>query len=1045
MNAVVIRVTSDQLISGYEVIGVRGQRGIAATEGIAAGNHMFEGLDIEGSDDGCTLKVSHVFGFGESALPLTGTKAVLTEWQRQVAPGIATGITLNPEPPSPEESFLVADLFQSGLGGLRVPWEQGYWKPETYDGHTPEGYLYTVDFYYAPDRESCTRNIQQGEGQRVVATHRGYLQIWRERFNCFGELGIQTTLVITSTDSSYETFYAHLRTIEIGSVVFVYNEGEGGLNLRQCHRPSTNDTQCPRLFMPNGTKMTVIDGPIRAEKYTWWKLGGYVNGVLKTGWAVESLGGELRRPKQVLFNSIFHVGDSVLIFPSRLRLRQCPSPSRECSNFKWMNSGTRMTIIGGPEMTTDGYIWWKLQGDVDGDGVQDVGWAAEADPSLPTPSSGYSRSSPTLAKDVVAGQRIGLVSDHGCAQSPHLHFAARRQRQWERLDDDGSVKLNGEVIFSREHKCYDSNYEYKAMPRRVTPPNPHVNISVTPASVNFGSIIVGQSSDQTITITNQPNSTGILNGSVGTLSSPFSVVSGGGSFSLSPGQSRSVVVRFSPTTSGSFSAGLLITHNATNQSSPINIPLSGTGGGGCTVTPINIGQTVSGSLSTGDCRSPVRGSSYYADRYSFSASAGQQVAILLTSSAFNTYLYLISPSGSVIAQDDDGGGGTNSRIPPGSGFYRLPSSGTYIIEVTSYVANSIGNYTLSLSGSTSCTYSISPTSQSFGAAGGSGTVTVTAAGGCSWIATSNASWITITSGNSGTGSGTVTYSVAANTSTSSRTGTLTIAGQPFTVTQAGASSPGVTVIDHTMTNVRPSTCTAPPRVYTFQPTDSVAYSWTYVSGVRSGDSVRWEWYMPNGTLYTTATYTLTFTGNGCFWAGIYIAGYPPASTPGNWSVRVFYNGAQIVTESFTITGSTGPTVNEVEPNDTPSQAQLIPVPSTVNGQASPGATTGNWYLDINKNKQFDPGVDDRIEDFYQFTLSQATTVSITLSVPNPSAANLDLYVTDSQLRYVGYSYGPGTPPETVTVSLAPGTYYIIVTNFDPGPTIPTSYTLRISR
>jgi hypothetical protein len=85
-----------------------------------------------------------------------------------------------------------------------------------------------------------------------------------------------------------------------------------------------------------------------------------------------------------------------------------------------------------------------------------------------------------------------------------------------------------------------------------------------------------------------------------------------------------------------------------------------------------------------------------------------------------------------------------------------------------------------------CAYSISPTSQSFAASGGTGSVSVTTQSGCSWTAVSNASWITITSGSSSTGSGTVNYSVAANTSTSSRSGTMTIAGQTFTVNQAGA-------------------------------------------------------------------------------------------------------------------------------------------------------------------------------------------------------------------------------------------------------------------
>jgi Zn-dependent metalloprotease len=84
-----------------------------------------------------------------------------------------------------------------------------------------------------------------------------------------------------------------------------------------------------------------------------------------------------------------------------------------------------------------------------------------------------------------------------------------------------------------------------------------------------------------------------------------------------------------------------------------------------------------------------------------------------------------------------------------------------------------------------CTFSINPTSASFAAAGGTASVTVTKAAGCTWSATSNSSFITITSGTPGSGNGTVNYSVAANTGTA-RTGTMTIAGQTFTVTQAGA-------------------------------------------------------------------------------------------------------------------------------------------------------------------------------------------------------------------------------------------------------------------
>lgn len=89
---------------------------------------------------------------------------------------------------------------------------------------------------------------------------------------------------------------------------------------------------------------------------------------------------------------------------------------------------------------------------------------------------------------------------------------------------------------------------------------------------------------------------------------------------------------------------------------------------------------------------------------------------------------------------------------------------------------------------TSCSYSISPTSQAFGASGGTGSISVTAASGCNWTANSNVNWVTITSGSSGSGAGTVGYSVAANTSASLRTGALTITGQSFAITQAGAGA-----------------------------------------------------------------------------------------------------------------------------------------------------------------------------------------------------------------------------------------------------------------
>ena len=94
-------------------------------------------------------------------------------------------------------------------------------------------------------------------------------------------------------------------------------------------------------------------------------------------------------------------------------------------------------------------------------------------------------------------------------------------------------------------------------------------------------------------------------------------------------------------------------------------------------------------------------------------------------------------------------------------------------------------FTVSQDG-TNCSYSISPASQTLSASASTNTVNVTASAGCAWTATSNDSFLSINSGASGSGNGTVTYTIAANSITSPRTGTLTIAGQTFTVTQSAA-------------------------------------------------------------------------------------------------------------------------------------------------------------------------------------------------------------------------------------------------------------------
>ena len=101
-------------------------------------------------------------------------------------------------------------------------------------------------------------------------------------------------------------------------------------------------------------------------------------------------------------------------------------------------------------------------------------------------------------------------------------------------------------------------------------------------------------------------------------------------------------------------------------------------------------------------------------------------------------------------------------------------------------------FTLQITPGVSCTYSLSSSSQSFGSSGGSGSVNVVTTSGCTWTAVSNSNFVAITSGASGAGNGTVSYSVSPNTG-AARTGTLTIAGKSYTISQSANNPSGLAV------------------------------------------------------------------------------------------------------------------------------------------------------------------------------------------------------------------------------------------------------------
>ena len=154
----------------------------------------------------------------------------------------------------------------------------------------------------------------------------------------------------------------------------------------------------------------------------------------------------------------------------------------------------------------------------------------------------------------------------------------------------------------------------------------------------------------------------------------------------------------------------------------------------------------------------------------FDSSAASASVTVTTSSGCS---WTASNGGASWITITSGGSGTGS----GTVYYSITANtGTSGRSANMTIAGQ--NFSVAQSGQ-SCSFTLSPQyGANFDSSVASASVTVTTSSGCSWTASNGgASWITITSGGSGTGSGTVYYSITANTGTSGRSANMTIAGQ----------------------------------------------------------------------------------------------------------------------------------------------------------------------------------------------------------------------------------------------------------------------------
>jgi hypothetical protein len=106
------------------------------------------------------------------------------------------------------------------------------------------------------------------------------------------------------------------------------------------------------------------------------------------------------------------------------------------------------------------------------------------------------------------------------------------------------------------------------------------------------------------------------------------------------------------------------------------------------VPTLTTDSAVGGELATDD---PTFEAGEYHDTYEFDGVAGETVRLELASTDFDTYLGIVTPSGEELANDDFQGATDRSVIE-----LKLPESGSYRVQATSYAAAETGRYRLTL-------------------------------------------------------------------------------------------------------------------------------------------------------------------------------------------------------------------------------------------------------------------------------------------------------------------------------------------------------------
>ena len=362
-------------------------------------------------------------------------------------------------------------------------------------------------------------------------------------------------------------------------------------------------------------------------------------------------------------------------------------------------------------------------------------------------------------------------------------------------------------------------------------------------SLAFGNVTVGQEATATVAIANTGSSTLTVTGMTVTsgLGSAFSASWTQGT--IPAGGSQAVTVFFRPTAVQSYSGTWTVNGDQTSGTNTMSISAAGIAVDTTPLTVVEIAPSMAeavasaivGALEAGETAAnrstppalwerllaPILPQTVYADS-SFLKTCRSGGNVTITGVSGSRLRYTLSSARATFAGCGWNAGrktavangrlSLNGEWTAGDASHsRLSPSGNLDVDSVGSVPFSgeigLAGYAINVGGAgiqtgkpdtpptpnpDTCSATLSSTSFSAGVGGGGYSVTVTTGATCPWTASSGSGFISVTSGSSGRGNGTVTFSVAANTG-AARTGSLSIAGRTVSVSQSGQTTTSLNI------------------------------------------------------------------------------------------------------------------------------------------------------------------------------------------------------------------------------------------------------------